>query len=134
MLVVGARVTERDAVPGGAQRAHQIDAAVELGREGDDADVGTARGDRLEDLAAGERGFPAIVGAVRLSASAGTRRHSTGCAPAYSGLRKLLSRCAGSTRADAAPGASRARATCCRKPRSASGSQATVVGQNAVTP
>ena len=47
---------------------------------------------------------------------------------------KLLSRCAGSTRADAAAGCPRAARTASSTRRSACGSHATVVGQNAVTP
>ena len=78
----------------------------------------------------------ACAGALRAarrpaSAAAGIR---PGCAPLNSGLRKLLSRCAGSTRAP--PGGRVVRAA--RTPdsicRSGVGAQAIVVGQNAVTP
>src|SRR2546429_279883 len=71
---------------------------------------------------------------VASNAERGLRKHSRGCAPRNSGLMKLLSRCAGRTRAERAWGASRASRTWSRTVRSASGAQATVVGQNAVTP
>src|SRR5687767_15470877 len=41
----------------------------------------------------------------------GLRRHATGCAPRNAALMKLLSRCAGKTRAAPAAGISRARRT-----------------------
>ena len=78
-----------------------------------------------------ERRRPGRHGPGGRDTCAGTR---AGCAPFHSGLMKLLSRCAGSTRrerpvAPAAP-APRRRATS----RSAAGAHATDVGQNAVTP
>ena len=63
-----------------------------------------------------------------------TRKQSEGCAPQYSELMKLLSRCAGSTRAARGDGDVRARRTWSSTPRSGPGAHATVVGQNAVTP
>ena len=62
------------------------------------------------------------------------RRQSRGCAPRQSGLMKLLSRCAGSTRADPGGGAARTDAISSSSVWSAGGAQATVVGQKAVTP
>ena len=68
------------------------------------------------------------------SAVRGLRRHASGCAPRNAALMKLLSRCAGNTRAAPAAGVWRARRTSPSMRPSASGAHATVVGQNAVTP
>ena len=93
------------------------------GRDRDDADVGPRGRDFVEDLGAGE-------GCVRRARrAAGTRRHSSGCAPLNSGLMKLLSRCAGRTRAP--PDARACRAALADRAsvrRNASGAHAIVVG------
>ena len=93
LVEAGARVAERHAMAGGNQRPHEIEAARQFRRERDDADIRpcaaviAARMSRRRELTlAGCR-------------SHGCRRQSAGCAPRYSGLMKLLSRCAGSTRA-----------------------------------
>ena len=110
--------------------SNQIERAVELGSERHDADVVSGAVDLRDDVAAIEIMIAVAPGAPSKAAASDT---TAGCAPRYSGLMKLLSRCAGSTRAPAvelARRAATARNTC----RSASGAHATVVGQNAVTP
>ena len=59
---------------------------------------------------------------------------SRGCAPLNSGLMKLLSRCAGSTRADPGARVARAAVTPASNADNFSGVHAIDVGQNAVTP
>jgi hypothetical protein len=68
------------------------------------------------------------------AALAGLRRQCAGCAPFHAGLMKLLSRCAGSTRAD--PGIETTRAAAHREEERLQVGRvhATDVGQNAVTP
>ena len=58
-LVVGrARVSERHVMPVRDEIANQIDRAVELGRDRDDADVRARRGDFGEDVVAGPQRPP----------------------------------------------------------------------------
>ena len=89
----GPGMTERHAVAGRHQRPHQVESARQFRRERDNADVrpGTRRSHR------GCRSTKSRLRA-RGRRTAGARQ-SAGCAPRYSGLMKLLSRCAGSTRA-----------------------------------
>jgi hypothetical protein len=65
---------------------------------------------------------------------AGLRRQCAGCAPFHAGLMKLLSRWAGSTRAEPGTETTRAAATARRNVCRSAGAHATDVGQNAVTP
>ena len=113
-------MAKRDTKPARREPVNQIDPAVDLRRDGNDADVWRAALDLAEDLRAIERLFPCrsrrscLSGPTPASARRGFRRHASGCAPLYSGLMKLLSRCAGNTRAESGSGVSRARRTCSR--------------------
>ena len=92
--------------PWPTRRADEIEVAVDLRGDREDADLSARRGDHRQDVRAGKvRGSG--VGPAGTS-EVGRRRHASGCAPRKSGAMKLLSRCAGSTCALPAPG-SRAR-------------------------
>ena len=54
LLVGRRRVPERHAMPGSDQRLGQVEAAVELDGHGDDADVAAMRLDHPQDVGAGE--------------------------------------------------------------------------------
>ena len=104
----------------------------------DDADVRRASLNLAQQVTGVEIGRRR-VGDQR--APSGRRAPRAGCgdmppgwAPRYSGLRKLLSRWAGSTRAACGDGIALTSRTCSSIVRSAAGVQAVVVGQNAVTP
>ena len=103
LLVGRAGVSERHVMPVRGERPDERDRAVEFRRDRHDPDVGPRRRNLGEDLLAGELALGTPARSAR-----GRRRHSSGCAPRYSGLMKLLSRCAGSTRdARRRPGESR---------------------------
>ena len=61
LLEIRSRVTKGYAVTGANEGRHEIERARQLGRNRDDADVGTSRFDRREDVAAGELAFAAVV-------------------------------------------------------------------------
>ena len=110
LLVVGAGVPERHAVTVPDEPGNQFEDAIDLGRDGDDPDVGT----RALDLARGcssPENSPSMTARGRTDAA-------SGCAPLNSGLMKLLSRCAGSTRALLPGGLERAHADASRNVRS----------------
>ena len=124
LFVGGAGVPQRDRDSLCGQLADQIDGAVDLRCDGHDPDVVRRRVDFGQDLRARE---VAIGLSVRWKAKALER-----LGPAVSGLMKLLSRCAGNTRAP--PDASREARTAASIVLSAAGAQAIDVGQKAVTP
>ena len=63
------------------QFGNQVEDALDLGCDGDDADVRPGRGDRVEDLAAGER--------RRRARPSGVRRQTSGCAPLKIGIDEI---------------------------------------------
>ena len=136
-----AGVAERHTASARHEVPNQIERAIQLGRERDDADAVAGGVDFGEDVAAVKIARTLVapvapsapIAPVAPIAPSGLRRQPTGCAPRYSGLMKLLSRWAGSTRAPASrlTPLEAAATLLASTSRSASGAHATVVGQNA---
>src|SRR5262245_44124606 len=61
LFVRSSRVAQRYTVPIGRKIVNEIDHAIDLRRDRDDADVGTGFGDFVEDLLAGERALDATA-------------------------------------------------------------------------